>query len=65
VVIGLQRDKTGKLVSFLFADSGGPARKYAVSIDSFKKSYDSILARLSRGVYIPDQPIHAKISYQP
>lgn len=65
VVIGLQRDNTGKLLSFLFADSSGPERKYAVSIELFRKSYDSIPAQLSRGVYIPAQPIHAKISYQP
>lgn len=65
VVIGLQRDKTGKLLSFWIADSSGPSSKYNVSAELFRESYDSITARISRGVYIPDQPIHAKIAYIP
>lgn len=65
VVIGLQRDKTGKLLSFSIADSSGPTSKYFVSIETFRQAYDSMSARLSRGVYIPDQPIHAKIAYRP
>lgn len=65
VVIGLQRDKTGKILSFWLADSSGPAPKYNVSIDTFRQAYDSMTGRLARGVYIPNQPIHAKITYQP
>lgn len=65
VVIGLQKDETGKILSYWIADSSGPTSKYSVSAELFRKSYNSFSARLSRGVYIPDEAIHAKIAFMP
>lgn len=65
ILIGLQRDKAGKVVKFYVADSSGPQRKYSISLDSFRDSYSSIHALPSRAVYIPDKSINPSIRYLP
>jgi hypothetical protein len=63
ILIGQQRDKAGKVVTFYVADSSGPERKYSISLDAFRESYSSLHTIHTRAVYIPDKAINPAIRY--
>jgi len=65
IVIGIQRNKYGEVTKFILADSSGPKRRYMVSNTAFEKSYSSLRAQFSRGVFIPAKSIYSAIKYEP
>lgn len=65
ILIGQQRNKAGKVVTFYVADSSGPERKYSISLEAFRDSYASIFSIQTRAVYIPDKAINPSIRYLP
>ena len=54
LVRAVLKNALGEITDVVLVDSSGPSRVYSVPIEVFKKAYNSIGVRASRGVYISD-----------